>query len=171
MHLEQMLVDTQQELSDANRTRYDVESQLEATISDFLIAKQDLSLKSAELENLHRVISGIEKEKTAAIKRSEEGFDERVKKLKQEWVTRLDELREEHEGNICMIRKQLEEAKLRIQDEELLRRKMELDMTAEKKKMHKTLENALSQLQNSQEDCVDRVLVKNLIVTYFQQKR
>jgi hypothetical protein len=33
------------------------------------------------------------------------------------------------------------------------------------------LESALGQLRNSQEDVVDRALVANLIVSYFQRRR
>ena len=58
-----------------------------------------------------------------------------------------------------------------INEDALHRRKMELDLIAEKKKMQRTLEDALRGLKNSQEDVVDRTLIANLIVSYFQRKR
>jgi hypothetical protein len=58
-----------------------------------------------------------------------------------------------------------------LSDEALKRRKFQYDMNMEKKRMQKTLEDALIQLKNSQEDVVDRTLISNLIVSYFQRKR
>jgi hypothetical protein len=57
------------------------------------------------------------------------------------------------------------------QDRELLLRKAELDFHNERRKMQRTLESALSQLNNSQAEVIDRMLVGNLIVSYFQRRR
>ena len=61
--------------------------------------------------------------------------------------------------------------KAKLTDEALLRRKAELDMNAEKRRMQKTLEGAVAQLRNSQADVVDRTLISNLIISYFKRKR
>ena len=37
--------------------------------------------------------------------------------------------------------------------------------------MQRTLENALAQLNNSQQQVIDRMLVANLIVQYFKRRR
>ncbi len=60
----------------------------------------------------------------------------------------------------------------RLEEEQELRlRKAEMDFNAEKRRVHKTLEGALSQLSNSQHDAVDRQLIANLIVSYFKRRR
>ena len=59
----------------------------------------------------------------------------------------------------------------KLDDEMLFRRKAEIDMNTEKRRMAKTLDSALKQLQNSREDVVDRALIANLIVNYFHRNR
>ena len=56
-------------------------------------------------------------------------------------------------------------------DQELLRRKAEMDYNRERRKIQSTLETTLSQLSNSQQDVVDRALMANLICSYFQRRR
>ena len=59
-----------------------------------------------------------------------------------------------------------------IETEMLLRRKMELDMKRERKKMELTLSTALNQVHNNNtEDMIDRTMIGNLIVSYIQRPR
>ena len=58
-----------------------------------------------------------------------------------------------------------------LQDAIILQRKAELDLQSEKRKMQKTVETAIIQMRNTQEDVVDRALVANLLVSYFKKRR
>ena len=91
--------------------------------------------------------------------------------IEQEWLLKLENEKDFFKQDIDFYKRQVEVCEEKCQDEMLLRRKLEIDTTTEKKKMHSTLEQALSKLQHSQEDTVDRTFVKNLVVTYFRQKR
>ena len=46
----------------------------------------------------------------------------------------------------------------------------EMDLNTEKRQMQQTLQTALSQLK-SQDDVVDRILLSNLLVSYFQRRK
>jgi ATP-dependent Lon protease len=159
------------DLSELERLKYDTESRLETALSDSLILTQDLTIKSREVDVLHTALVSTEKEKALVMKKMEEGYQEKVKKIEGDWGDRLDKEKERYLREKVELEKRLVDATSRIEEEILTRRKMQMEMTAEKKKMHSTLQSALNKLQNSQADSVDRTLVKNLIITYFQQKR
>ena len=169
--LEDECVDTHKKLSEVERAHYELQSQLDLTTSDLKLSRQDMAIKNQELENLHSALENLDKEKLAILKRSEDAHSEKLTRLKKEWVMRLDECRREQEESEVSYRKRINELEQKMDEEVLIRRKLEIDVSSEKRKMNKTLEHALKQLQSSQTDSVDRVLVKNLILTYFKQKR
>ncbi len=68
----------------------------------------------------------------------------------------------------AQVRQRIEE---HLADEQLLRRRMEIEIAAEKRKMQNALEAAITQLQNSQTDAVDRTLIANLLVSFFKRNR
>ena len=164
-------MDTRRKLSHTEKAQYDLQAQLDATTSDLKISRQDMAVKTKELENVLSAIESLERDKVALLRRSEEVHSEKMARAQREWVSRLEEIRREHEEVEGSFRSRERELEMRLEEEVLLRRKMEMDVSVEKRKMNKTLEHALKQLQNSQADSVDRVLVKNLLLTYFKQKR
>ena len=81
-------------------------------------------------------------------------------------------------GDLEGLRKQVatektarQAAELHSSDQELYRRKAELEFNKEKKKLQQTLEKTLQQLNNSQQDVIDRKLMANLLVQYFKRRR
>merc|ERR1711998_926 len=102
--------------------------------------------------------------------------------LKMDFDRRISELDSKHNNEI-VEKDKLWEVKLKevemklihneqlLQDAIILQRKAELDLQSEKRKMQKTVEGAIAQLRNTQEDVVERALVANLVVSYFNKKR
>jgi hypothetical protein len=159
------------QLSDNERTIYDLESRLESNQSDLKASQQELSSRVRELENLHQVIQSMDREAAHSRHRSEELWQDKIVLLQREWREKAEEESRELQRRLLVTQEELAEARRLLGDERLLKRKFEIEMVSEKKKLHTTLQHALSQLQNSQNDSIDRLLIKNLILRYFQQKR
>lgn len=150
---------------------YEAESRLEAAQSAELILRHDLSLRTLELENLHAALSSIEKECESRVRGVRNEHQKKILSLEEEWHERSESEKEALLQDADFYRQKVQLAEERAQDEVLLRRRLEMDMSAEKRRLSGALEEALHRLQHSQEDVVDRTLVKNLVVTYFRQKR
>ena len=169
--LEKKLDETKRQLAQVERLKYQVESQLEASVSDTMISRHDLSLRTQELDNLHKALDNLQKESTNKMLVIKNEHQAKIDLLEQEWLEKNNTDKIFFEQDMEFYKKKVEEVKEQCQDEILLRRKLELDISAEKRKLNQTLELALHKLQHSQEDTVDRTLVKNLVVTYFRQRR
>jgi len=150
---------------------YDRDAELEVTQADMLISRQALEQQSTEAENLKEALEQLQSESSVGLSRLQ-----REMALKLQQVQHLAQ--EERAGQERELGRQVEEERQQCaslaaqqQDRELLLRKAELDFHSERRKMQRTLESALSQLNNSQADVIDRMLVGNLIVSYFQRRR
>jgi chromosome segregation ATPase len=168
---ERLLEERDRETGKLLRENYELQSQYAACSSDLLIAQHDLNECSAELENMKIAVRNIEKEYEQKQRRLEQTYRDKNEAIKQEWIARLESERELFEESKSDLKTQLAEA-LRARDEEvLLRRKLDMEVAEEKRKMNVALERAIEQLNNSREDTVDRALVKNLLVSYFERHR
>lgn len=150
---------------------YDRDSELEVTRSDILLVRQELDRRLVEVSNLNEAIHQVETERAYTVARLQKDLAEKVEQVRKAAESGQDQALSE-------LRRQLDEEKGRrikleeaSQDHELFHRKAELDFIKEKKKMQRTLENALAQLNNSQQQVIDRMLVANLIVSYFKRRR
>jgi chromosome segregation ATPase len=168
---ERTLESTRRSLAQREKECYDKDAELEVTRSDMLIARQDLERKIVEVANLQEAVSQIESEKNFAVSRYQRDLAERTSAFKMQ----AEQEKSRIEGE---LRRQLEEEHARrvqleasTQEYELFYRKADMEFNKEKKKMQRTLENALAQLSNSQAQVIDRMLVANLIVSYFKRRR
>ena len=111
--------------------------------------------KSQEFENKRLIDSYVQQMKSKQME-----YELNINEIKENWQVKLDM---QNEQKLALERK--------VDDEALLRRKAEIDMNTEKRRMAKTLDAALLQLNNSREDVVDRAMIANLIVNYFHRNR
>ncbi len=169
--LEQALEDAKRQLSTLESSYYHKEAQLDIATSDLLLARQDLEQRVQEVRNLVEALSQAQRESKGEAGRVERelversrqiqlSYDEKSRRVEAEWRQRL-------EGAEVALRA----AEQQSEDHQLFRRKAELDCNAEKRRVQKTLEGALEQLNNSQQDVIDRTLVANLLVSYFKRRR
>ena len=170
-HLEALLDETKRRVALLDKSNYDTTTESDALRADMRLLQQELGSKSLEVSNFNTALQQLQKERDAWMRQSTEDKERQISSIREEfelhhkkneatWLTRVDEQRE-----AVALRSQ------DCQDESLLRRKAELELNAEKRRMQKTLQSALFQLQNSQEGVVDKTLIANLVVSYFQRKR
>lgn len=168
---ERNLETTRRAAAQLEKDCYDKDSELEVTRSDILLVRQELDRRLVEVSNLNEAIHQVETERAFTVTRLQKALAEKVEAARKiaesgqdQALSELRQLLEQERSR----RIQLEEAS---QDHELFHRKAELDFNKEKKKMQRTLENALASLNNSQQQVIDRMLVANLIVSYFKRRR
>jgi len=168
---ERSLESTRRALAQVEKELYDKSAELEVTRTDILLIRQELDRRHVEVSNLKEAIQQVESERDFYVSRAQRELVEKLKAAQEQAETERKELvahlSQQLEGERAQ-RIKLEEAR---QDHELFHRKAELEFNQEKKKMQRTLENALSQLNNSQQQVIDRMLVANLIVSYFKRRR
>ena len=153
------------------RTNFELTMYSETLQSDNLLLKQESERHSQELENLHSALQQLEREKEHIRAKGGEDVVLRTKGLEQGHADKLESTQKMWQEKMTKKESELRHLMQRVEDESLLRRKAQLDLDAEKRGMQKTLENALQQLRNSQDNVVDRQLVANLIASYFKRGR
>ena len=169
--LEQSLSEAKQVLAQAEKTAYDKGAAVEVLRADKALLEQELKQRYLEGKNLKEALQQVEAESTVMERQLRREIADKVEATRRqcEEVQRQVEL--ECSERMDELRHQVQAAEEAQRDQELLRRKAEIDFNKDKRKMQRTLENTLAQLNNSQQDVIDRTLVANLIVSYFQRRR
>ncbi|CAM6031412.1 unnamed protein product, partial [Sphagnum compactum] len=167
VHLEALRSDC----SRLEKDLYEKQKEITTTRADMSLLQQENDQKNTECMNLKTALDQL----TKARDQDKHSCKLQYLQLLQQKEAEMEQKLLEKEKSLELELQKLNEIKLTLEqnlsDEALLRRKAELDMNTEKRKMQKTLETALQQLQNSREDVVDRTLIANLIVSYFKRNR
>lgn len=169
--LEAAYDESKRRVAELEKQNYDLNDKQMAAGTDMLLLQQELNQRQQETENLHNTLASLQREHSVWKLRNQDEIERK-----------MDALRKENDAVIIDIeaswqQKMIEKDELirlgnqRYQDETLHRRKAEIDLNTEKRRMKKTLDETLSQLHNSQENVVDRALIANLIVSYFKRGR
>ncbi len=167
--VEALLAVTRQKLSENERINYDLTNYSDVLQSDILLAKQELEQRILEVSNLQIALESSNREIEGEKRKAVEGTMKAKDEVIQQGEARIVEAVQGWKQKLSQAEEELSESKQRIEDEALLRRKAQLDLNSEKKAMQKSLETALAQLRNSQQDVVDRALIANLVASYFQK--
>ena len=150
---------------------YDRESELEVTRSDMLLLRQGYDQRNIEVVNLKDALQQVESEKSYQNSQVVREYDRKVSSLSERYECQLKEVELQWKQKLQVELDRYIELVRDNELKELLLRKAEMDYLRERKKMQQTIEGALAQLSNSQQDVIDRMLVANLIVNYFQRHR
>lgn len=169
--IEQLLDTNNKIISNLEKDNYEKTSNMEILKSDYLLLQQEAEQKSLELRNLKDAINEFEKEKLVEIERIKLNHVNNMNQLRNELELVITSIKNENNEKLLLQQQRTNYLLEQIQEHELFRRKAEIDLINEKKTMQRSLENALSQLQNSQNDVIDRATVASLVVSYFQKKR
>ena len=169
--LEAALEEAKRRQGELEKANYDLTESQQTVQSDTLLMQQELEQRKLEINNLRDALQQLKREHSVWKSRNQEDIESKLDlQLKEHQIALLDvetswrlKLGEQEES--------VKLAQQRLQDEALLRRKAEIDLANEKRKLKKTLDETLAQLRNSQEDVVDRALISNLIVAYFARGR
>ena len=155
----------------SNNACFEAEARLETIQADLALARVDLSFRETELYNLNLAIEGLDKESVRKIELVTAEADRKLCQIIKAHESEILSREIQHNEAIEQIKQLLAESKRRETDENLLRRKSELESSSERKRLQTAIESAALQLQNINEDVVDRTVIGNLFVSYFKRGR
>ena len=157
----------QEERDAARATVRDLKHQLAAALADAEVAKADLERAIMGNENLSRALESFQSERDAEIAFFEE---RRMSSEEATAAAHAAAIQATHEANEVSMRqvRHAADAVVREVMEELRLIKDELEKVKnDKLQTRRSLDEAISRLQASQEDVVDRSLMKNVLLDWF----
>lgn len=169
--LEATLSDMKRNTAILEKDLYAKTTGYEILLSEQRMSKQELQQRQEELNNLQDAMEQILSEHRFEINHYKSMLHEAQQRNDEARSQKFQEEQAKLQLQIDDLTQQLVEQRNQCEDLSLLRRQAEIQFHQEKKKMQSVLENALKQLQNSSHDVVDRMLIANLIVSYFKRRR
>jgi hypothetical protein len=143
---------------------------LEAMEVDLRMARADLEGNEVAMANMHTAMQNLQGERDSEIRMVEQqAKDDRM--MEREAVEgRLAALAEVHESNIADVR-DVHKKEIRIEKDRLETLNVKHEgVLAENVGLRRSLDEAIKRLQASQEDIVDRVLMKNILLDWHSKK-
>jgi hypothetical protein len=169
--LEYGLEEAKRRVGELEKINYDLTEAQQGAKSDALLLQQEIDQRILETGNLRDALQQVKRERAAWTSRNQDETERKLDALRKEHSLNLLEVEETWRVKLGEQEEAIKVSQQRWQDESLLRRKAEIELNTEKRKLKKTLDDTLSQLRNSQEDVVDRTLIANLVVAYFSRGR
>lgn len=165
--------ESQQQLkADLQRSKsenLDLRAVAEVGRSDMSVLKYDIQQRELEVGNLQSALQSLEDEKSVYEQRVAMKFEQSCKvqiaTATQQSTLHMKQLQD----SIDEMKEKCAALEDQLQLEGLLRRKLEVDFSKDKKKMEQSLETAVE--RSSVGNVVDRTVLANFIVTYIQRNR
>lgn len=170
-NLEAILKQERSTLLEVEKLNFEKEYRYQNMKSDNQLLKEDLTQRNLELSNLLQSISQFQHDRELEITRLHNEYKVKFsiheRKCKEEMNIEIAKA-----GDVIrLLEKTIQQQRQTLEDDALMRRRTEMEIASERKKMQATFNDTIARLKNSQEDVVDRTLVSNLLVSYFQRKR
>jgi len=144
----------------------DSKQQLGATIGDLEIARADYSRIIVANENLQSALEAFQDERAAEMEMIEEQRHESEEALKTAHATATSALKQIHENEMYEIQKASDNAVKNVMHEmELVETNLK-KLKSDNNQMRRSLDEAIHRLQASQEDVIDRNVMKNILLDW-----
>ncbi|RYH15782.1 hypothetical protein EON65_31135 [archaeon] len=160
-------------LQQREKELYTLQASFEALSADYKLALQQTQQQSLQMDNLHQALSSLEKEG----KQDSLTYKHQLAELQREigeYKQSLEKVKE-YEHTIATLNAQLKEARQQSEDMVLKCRQLEYEYNRDRKTLQTKLEEVIAQYTNSvkkdHSDTIDRHIIANLVVSYFQRKR
>ncbi len=150
---------------------YDTKNALEVLQVDNLGLQEDLDSRHIELQNLHLALENMRNEGEQKIRQLVGEHATKLASVEHAYSQSTTNMETSYQKTLHEQEETIKNLTIKCDDVALLQRKYEIDLNNEKKKMQQQLNEALNQLGETKGDVVDRVLVTNLIVNYFERNR
>jgi len=144
----------------------DAKQQLAAALGDLEISRSDNSRMMTANNNLQSALEAFQDEREAEMEMIDEQRREAENVFKSANATATSALRQIHEAEMDEIQKASDTAVKNVMHEmELLEDEMK-KLKSENNQMRRSLDEAIHRLQNTQEDVIDRNVMKNILVDW-----
>jgi len=144
----------------------DSKQQLAATLADLEISRADYSRIMMANDNLQSALEAFQDERRAEMEMIEEQRLESEEAIKSAHATATSALKQIHENEMYEIQKASDNAVKNVMHEmELVEGNLE-KLKSEKNQMRRSLDEAIHRLQTTQEDVIDRNVMKNILLDW-----
>jgi hypothetical protein len=144
----------------------DTKQQLAATLGDLEISRADYSRIIMANDNLQSALEAFQDERRAEIEMIDEQRRESEEAIKSAHATATSALKQIHENEMYEIQKASDNAVKNIMHEmELVEGNFE-KLKSENNQMRRSLDEAIHRLQTTQEDVIDRNVMKNILLDW-----
>jgi hypothetical protein len=144
----------------------DTKQQLAATLGDLEISRADYSRIIMANENLQSALEAFQDERRAEIEMIDEQRLESEEAIKSAHATATSALKQIHENEMYEIQKASDNAVKNIMHEmELVEGNFE-KLKSDNHQMRRSLDEAIHRLQTTQEDVIDRNVMKNILLDW-----
>ena len=148
----------------------DVKQQLTAALADLEIAKADVSRMTTANNNLQSALEAFQDERQAEMDLLDEQRKESEEALSCAHDAKMDALRQTYNTEMKQVQKAADMAvKNSMNEVTLLEVKIE-NLRSENNQMRRSLDEAIHRLQTTQEDVIDRTLMKNILLDWCTMK-
>jgi hypothetical protein len=146
---------------------HDLQIQLSAALADCDVAKSDTERIIQANTNLQSALEAFQNEREAEIAMMEENFRDREQKLTMKHAAILDATHEAHQNEIRQVQRAADAALMNSMDEiKKLEEKLE-NYRIENLHTRRSLDEAMKRLQVTQNDVIDRTLMKNILLDWL----
>ena len=150
---------------------YNKQQELINIQTDIKLLQYELTQKNIENNNIKLALDTIENEKNNNKYHIQDALNKAQHKWEQEKLIEIQQLQTMSTQKIENLLEQYTKLQQNLDDEILLKKQLTINMNVEKQKFQKSIEHIIIQMQNSTKDVIDRTLISNLIVSYFQRNR
>ena len=148
----------------------DIKIQLAASIADLEIARADVERITVANSNLSDALEAFQDERRAELELLEEQRAEAEKSLASSHDAAIAALRDANKREVDRVQDVANSA-MRHKMDELTALETEVDrLKSENTQMRRSLDEAIYRLQTSQEDVIDRTLMKNILLDWCTMK-
>uniref|UniRef100_A0A7S2WTQ4 GRIP domain-containing protein n=1 Tax=Rhizochromulina marina TaxID=1034831 RepID=A0A7S2WTQ4_9STRA len=165
------VADTQQKLALAQKASRDAETRARALEADLELTRQDHERSSLISANLQRVLEQFQSDKGAELAQLRELHEREVTGLQEALSSQVAQLRKAHTEELDQRSEETNRARMAMDHAQHQLALVEKDKERKIADMRRSLDQAIAQLQASDEDVVDRKLITNLIVAYHSRAR
>lgn len=149
-------------LSELKDTKY----QLTAALGDLEIARSDNTRIMTANENLQSALEAFQDEREAEMRMIDEQRMEEGQAVNAAHETAMNALKQMHENEMHQVQKASDNAVKNVMGEmELLEDQLE-KLKSENNQTRRSLDEAIKRLQSTQEDVIDRDVMKNILVDW-----
>ena len=144
----------------------DTKQKLAAAVGDLEISRADYTRIMTANNNLQSALEAFQSERQAEMQMNDEQRQQVEEDVKSAHATAINALRQIHETELYELQKASDKAVKNVMHEmELLEGEME-KLKSENNQMRRSLNEAIHRLQTTQEDVIDRNVMKNILVDW-----
>ncbi|GMH98065.1 hypothetical protein TrST_g10764 [Triparma strigata] len=160
----------EEERDDAEGRANEMRSRLVATSADLDIARTEAQQAQDSSNNLQMAMSKLQDERDAELGMMEQQRLDSLTAEQESWRTKLAATARLHEGEVQEIEAKHQED-LKAQQERYKKQEARLDETrADNVTLRRSLDEAIGRLQATQEEIIDRALMKNVLLDWHSKQ-